>query len=388
VTSFALDRLLAAKDVVIACGPGGVGKTTVSAALGVAAAARGGKVLVLTVDPARRLADALGVAGLSNAPRRVAPEAFGPSGAAMAGELWAAMLHSKESWDALVRRHAPSARIAEEIIANPLYRNITGRFAQSQEYIAMERLYELHAEGEYDLLVVDTPPSRNALDFLDAPERMAEFFSSPLLRWLTASYRSRLVGLASRPFSQIADRILGTQFLEDLARFFSVFQTMADGFVARARAVGALLRDPQTTFMLVSTLETVPALEARRFVEALARRRLHLGLLVANKALPPSLADPQAARVAERLREDAARLAAGLGGALGGDVRLVERVLAEVGTSFANFRLVATREAELLAELARLHEVFVTVPHLSEDVVELARLAAIGELLFEGAVGS
>lgn len=387
-----LEELLAAKEIVIACGPGGVGKTTVSAALAAGAAARsGGRVLVLTVDPARRLADALHVEGLGNEARRVPASAFAASGVRPKGELWAAMLDTKQSWDALVHRHAPDAATARQILDNPLYRNITGRFARSHEYIAMERLYELHAEGEYDLLVVDTPPSHDALDFLDAPERMAEFFGSGLLRWLIAPYRSRLVSLASRPFYQVADRILGTQFLEDVGEFFLLFQAMYDGFAARARSVSALLREAQTTFMVVTTLETVPALEAGRLAAELAARRLHLGLLVANKVLPASFRDPDAAAVADALQSDAEHLARGLAGSragrksvVPGDPTELRRVLEEVGRSFADFRLVAQREAEVLEEMAAAHQVTVTVPHLARDIVDVGGLLEIGARLFEG----
>ena len=136
---------------------------------------------------------------------------------------------------------------------------------QTHDYIAMERLYEIHSEGNYDLIVVDTPPTRNALDFLEAPQRMADFFSSRLLRWLIVPYRSRLVNLASRPFYQVADRILGTQFLEDIAEFFILFQTMYAGFVERAEAVTRLLSDRRTTFVVVSTLEAAPVREAEFF---------------------------------------------------------------------------------------------------------------------------
>ena len=150
----------------------------------------------------------------------------------------------------------------------------------------MERLYEIHAGGDYDLIVVDTPPTRNALDFLDAPERMAEFFSSRLLRWLIVPYRSRLVNFASRPFYQVADRILGTQFLDDISQFFILFQTMYDGFIERAQAVGRLLADRRTTFIVVATLEAAPLHEAQVFVEELGRRDLHVGAVVLNKVLP------------------------------------------------------------------------------------------------------
>jgi len=385
-----VDQLVASREIVVACGPGGVGKTTTAAALAATAAVRSGaKVLVLTVDPARRLADALRVEGIGNTASRVPAAAFTAAGARAKGELWAAMLDTKQSWDALVRRHAPDRATADQILANPLYQNVTGRFAQSHEYIAMERLYEIHAEGEYDLVVVDTPPTRNALDFLDAPQRMAEFFASGLLRWLVAPSRSRLVSIASRPFYQIADRILGTQFLGDVAEFFLLFQSMYDGFVTRARAVSALMRDPRTTFMVVTTLEAVPALEARQFVAALGERQLHLGLLVANKVLPASFSDPDAAAVAEsfesRAHEVAGVLARGEGPELA-DETLVAQVLQEVGRSFANFERVARREAELLASMSRSHEVTATVPHLRGDVVDLSGLLEIGRHVF-GAPG-
>src|SRR6202035_4104167 len=180
---------------------------------------------------------------------------------------------TKESWDALVRLHAPDARTRDEILANPLYKNISGRFVQSHEYIAMERLYELHSEGSFDLIVVDTPPTRNALEFLEAPERMADFFSSRLLRLLIVPYRSRLVNFASRPFYQVADRILGSQFLQDIAEFFILFQTMYDGFVQRSRAVTRLLHDRRTTFVVVTTLQAAPVHEAEFFIDVLRDKK-------------------------------------------------------------------------------------------------------------------
>lgn len=384
-----LERLMAAKEIIVACGPGGVGKTTTAAALGAEMAARSpGRVLVLTVDPARRLADALGMGGLGNEARQVPSEAFAAAGVRPRGELWAAMLDTAASWDALVRRHAPDPATVSRILANPLYRNITGRFARSHEYIAMERLHELRAEGRYDLLIVDTPPSNDALDFLDAPERMAEFFGSGLLRWLVTPYRSRLLNLASRPFYQVADRILGTQFLQDIAEFFLLFQQMYDGFIRRARGVGQMLRDPATTFMVVTTLEPSPAAEALRLASELERRHLQLGLLVANKALPHSFEEPDAARVAEELASRSVELAQAMGedasrlpAALGDPARLA-RVLAGVGESFLNFRAVAQREQRLLEELAAVHEVAVTVPHLARDVVDLPGLLEVGRHLF------
>ena len=265
--SGSIDQLLAAHEIVIACGSGGVGKTTTAAAAAAMAAVRqGGKVLVLTVDPAKRLADALGVGPFGNVATRVPDEAFAGAGVKPRGQLWAAMLDTKQSWDSLVRRHAPDPETAGRILANPLYQNITGRFVQAHDYIAVERLYELHLDGAFDLIVVDTPPTRNALDFLDAPARMADFFSSRLLRLLTVPYKSRIVNLASKPFYQVADRILGTQFLQDIAEFFILLQTMGPGFVERAEAVSRLLHDRRTTFVVVTTLEAAPAHEAQFFI--------------------------------------------------------------------------------------------------------------------------
>src|SRR3954470_13370209 len=168
-----LERLLAAEEIVITCGSGGVGKTTTAAALATMAAVHlGGKVLVLTVDPARRLATAMGLEQFGNVERQVSPEAFAAAGVEPRGELWVAMLDTKQSWDDLVRRHAPDPTTRDAILSNALDQNISGRFVQSHDYIAMERLYELHSTGRYDLIGVDTPPARNALDFLEAPDRM------------------------------------------------------------------------------------------------------------------------------------------------------------------------------------------------------------------------
>src|SRR6266850_7060733 len=186
-TPSSLEQLLAAKEIVIHCGSGGVGKTTTAAAAAAMAAANlGGKVLVLTVDPAKRLANALGLEGFGNIEKPVPVDAFKAAGVEPRGELWAAMLDTKQSWDDLVLRHAPNEATAYKILENPLYQNVSGRFVQSHDYIAMERLYEIHTSGDYDLIVVDTPPTRNAIDFLEAPANMADFFSSRFLRLLTA----------------------------------------------------------------------------------------------------------------------------------------------------------------------------------------------------------
>jgi anion-transporting ArsA/GET3 family ATPase len=370
-----LGQLLAAKEIAIACGPGGVGKTTTAAAVAAMAVVEdGGRVLVLTVDPARRLADALGLKGIGNQEIRIADEVFTSAGATPRGELWAAMLDTKQSWDDLIALHAPDEETKGKILANPLYQNISGRFVQSHDYIAMERLYEIHSEGKYDLIVVDTPPTRNALDFLDAPQRMADFFSSRLLRWLIVPYRSRLVNAATKPFYNVADRILGTQFLADISEFFILFQSMYEGFVERADAVTRLLSDRRTTFLVVSTLEATPVREAEFFSAELTERQLHLGAIILNKVLPDYLRDPKTAKLAQQLTHRAESLADGLTD----DPVVAARVLGEVAESFLNFGVVARREAEQQAELRGAPDILVTVPFFDADIFDMEGLLRLG----------
>jgi anion-transporting ArsA/GET3 family ATPase len=376
-----IDQLLSAKEIAIACGPGGVGKTTTAASVAaMAAAEHGGRVLVLTVDPAKRLADALGLGGgIGNTEVRIGDEVFAQAGVKPRGELWAAMLDTKQSWDDLIALHAPDETTRQQILKNPLYQNISGRFVQSHDYIAMERLYEIHSAGKYDLIVVDTPPTRNALDFLDAPQRMADFFSSRLLRWLIVPYRSKLVNVATKPFYQIADRILGTQFLADISEFFILFQSMYDGFVQRAEAVTRLLSDRRTTFLVVSTLEATPVREAEFFSSELQKRKLHLGAVVLNKALPDYLRDPKAAKLAQSMSERTVELTKGLSD----DPATAARVLLEVADSFLNFGVVARREAEQQAELKGAPDILVTVPFFDADIYDMRGLLQLGAQVWE-----
>jgi anion-transporting ArsA/GET3 family ATPase len=397
-----LDQLLAAKDIVICCGAGGVGKTTTAAALGAMAAERlGGKVLVITVDPARRLANALGLESFGNTETQVGDDLYQAAGARPEGELWAAMLDTKQSWDDLIGAHAPDAATRDAILANPFYLNITGRFVHSHDYIAMERLHDIYRSGRYDLIVVDTPPSRNAIDFLEAPQRMADFFSSRLLRWLTMPGRSRLLARASRPFYTVADRVLGSQVLEDLAEFFQLFQSMHGGFVERAEAVSRTLADPRTTFVVVSTLEAVPVREAEMFVDALSSRHLHLGGMVLNKVLPDWFRDDDAADAAAALRERSTEVAGALAGNVG-DRDQVARVLAEVGDSFRNFRRMVLREDEQRRALGERTGgadgdtgadadagadgalAVAAVPYADHDICDLAGLLELGASLWDG----
>jgi anion-transporting ArsA/GET3 family ATPase len=388
-----LEQLLAAKEIVIFCGSGGVGKTSTAAAAALGASVRlGAKVLVLTIDPARRLASALGLEGIGNLAHQVPPEVLKRAGLdTRGGELWAAQLDTKQSWDALVLRHAKDEETAYKILENRLYHNLTARFVQSHDYIAMERLFEIHAGGEYDLIVIDTPPTRNAIDFLEAPARMADFFGGRLLRWLTLPYRvggkrgTRVLNVASRPFYQMADRILGSKFLQDIAEFFMNFQGMYDGFVERARAVEQLLHDRRTTFAVVTTLEAAPLHEAERFCEELVARKFNLGALILNKTLPDSLLEPAGAAAATACVDDAARIADALvetGEQALTDPTRTARVLRTIGESYRNFSVVALREAELRAELARVPDVVARIPTFEDDIGDIDGLALVGRYLY------
>jgi anion-transporting ArsA/GET3 family ATPase len=376
-----LDALLASREMILVVGSGGVGKTTVAAALGLAAVQRqAGKVLVLTIDPARRLATALGLESFGNTPVKIDAAAF--EGVTVRGELHVAMLDTKAGWDELIHRHAPDAATRKAVLANPLYQNITSRFVRSHDYLAMEQLHDLHATGDYDLVIVDTPPSRNALTILDAPSRMADFFGSRLLRWLTVPYRSRLFTFASKPFYQVADRVLGSRFLQDIADFFVLFQAMESGFVKRAKEVEALLVDPRTAFIVVSTLEAAPAYEAKFLAESLIERRMSIGAIVANRVLPSSLGLPSAATAADELlvltsEPAGGEIAAVVGTEIGIDPALVGRVLHTMAERFDDVAMVASREADRRLELTSLATTTVSVPWLDGDIHDLAGLGVI-----------
>jgi anion-transporting ArsA/GET3 family ATPase len=375
--------LCATRDLVVVCGAGGVGKTTVAAAMAVMAAVeQGGRVLVLTVDPARRLADALGLGLVGTAEHRVPLPPV--KGRASRGALWAAMLDPRAGWDELVARHAPSAEIRDRLLANPLYRDVTGRFAHSHEYLAMERLHEVHTRGHYDLVVVDTPPSVHAIDVLDAPTRMIEFFESRLLRWLTVPSRSTLVGLASRPFYQVLDRVLGSRFGEDLSEMFGLLATLKPGFVERADQVRQLLADHRTAYVVVSTTEEVSMIEARHLVDELGRRSLAPAAIVLNRGVPDSVVAALDDAGASTLRQVATDPLAlhGLACDLGAADAVLATVLTEMADRVDDAVVAAEREQQRLAEAAHLASLVVRVPTLGIDVTDIEALAQVGQALW------
>ncbi|MEU4110435.1 MULTISPECIES: ArsA-related P-loop ATPase [unclassified Streptomyces] len=278
--------------IVVCCGSGGVGKTTTAAALALRAAERGRKVVVLTIDPAKRLAQSMGIDSLDNVPRRVKGvedrRGEAPGESAEAGELHAMMLDMKRTFDEVVEAHADPDRAAQ-ILANPFYQTVSGGFAGTQEYMAMEKLGQLRAKDEWDLIVVDTPPSRNALDFLDAPKRLGSFLDGKLIRLLTAP--AKLGGRAGMAFLNVGmsmmtgtlGKILGGQLLKDAQTFVSAMDTTFGGFRTRADATFKLLQAPGTAFLVVAAPERDALREAAYFVQRLAAEKMPLVGLVLNR---------------------------------------------------------------------------------------------------------
>jgi len=280
----ATDGLAAALDraaVVVCCGSGGVGKTTTAAVLGLQLAEQGRRVVVVTIDPAKRLADALGLAGgLTNDPTQLEIDAT--------GELWATMLDTAATFDGLVRTNAPSEEQAERILSNRFYRNIAGALSGTQEYMAAERLYALHGDPRFDVVIVDTPPSRHALDFLEAPGTLARFLDHPLFKLLMMPTRRglKVLNVAAQPVLRTIGKVVGGDVLADAIAFFQAFDGMETGFRDRADAVMTLLRSDATRYVLVAAPKRDTIDEARYFAARLAESSLAVSALIVNRSTP------------------------------------------------------------------------------------------------------
>jgi anion-transporting ArsA/GET3 family ATPase len=363
------------RRIIVCCGSGGVGKTTTAASLALRAAERGRKVVVLTIDPARRLAQSMGIGALDNTPRPV-PGVSAGSTAGATGSLDAMMLDMKRTFDEVVESQA-SPQKAQQILNNPFYIAVSSSFAGTQEYMAMEKLGQLdkdaRASGRWDLIVVDTPPSRSALDFLDAPERLSSFLDGRFMKLLLAPARgpARLMTAGFNLVTKAVTTIIGGQVLSDMQAFVSAFDTLFGGFRQRAQRTFELLQAEGTSFLVVAAPEPDALREAAYFVERLSEERMPLAGLVVNRASVQPLVDLSAAAAMsgyEKLRDssdDASRMAAGL-------LRL-----------HADRRLMVEREARLRNRFARAHPDVATVvlPALPTDVHDLEGLRRIGELL-------
>lgn len=283
-----LAERLEGKQICVCAGSGGVGKTTTSASIAIGMAARGKSVAVLTIDPAKRLADSLGLSELGTDLKRIDPKIFKPYGLELTGDLQAAMLDPKRTFDELIERYAPDEETYERILDNRIYKELSNAVAGSQEYMAMEKLLELHELDEFDLLVLDTPPSRNALDFLDAPTRLARFIEGRSLRVFLAPGRFglKVAGRGGSLLFSALKRITGIDLLKDLSEFFANFADMASGFSERAQRVDALLRGTDSTFLLICSPEHEPADEAIFLRRRLKEQNLPFGGAIVNKVRP------------------------------------------------------------------------------------------------------
>ena len=345
--------ILEDKEICICAGAGGVGKTTTSAAMAVGMARRGLKVVVLTIDPARRLANSLGMPELGNEERRIELDA--------PGELWAMMLDAKSTFDEIVEKHAPDTGTRDAVLSNRIYKELSTAVAGSQEYMAMEKLHELHAEGRYDLLVLDTPPSRNALDFLDAPDRLSRFIDSRSLQFFLAPSRTglKLFSRGTGLLFSVLKRITGVDLLQDLSDFFASFGEMAQGFRDRAKAVKQLLADDRTTFLLVTSPAHEAVEEAKFFRDKLEESGMPFGGVIVNRI-----------NVEEPGENDLSGL----------DPELVQKVEA----NFEDFHALAERDRrnveELTGDLGDLP--LILVPYLDEDIHSLEGIEAINSHLF------
>ncbi len=353
-------------DVVVCCGSGGVGKTTIAAVIGIEAARRGRRAVVVTIDPARRLADALGLPeGLSGEPQQVHLDEFGGDGG-----LWAMMLDTPAMFERVVRANATDAAQADRIVSNRFYLNIAGALSGTQEYMASEALHELHGDDRFDLVVVDTPPSRNALDFLEAPGVLSRFLDHRAFKLLMAPTRTgmKFVSVATQPLLKAIGRVVGSDVLADAVAFFQAFAGMDVGFRERAEAVTALLRDDRTRFVLVSSPQRDTLVEAAWFADQLAQQGFAVAAAVVNR-LHPTFGTGSVADARRRSEAAAER---------------VDHDLAAIWANLADLRSIAAAErAELAPLIERVGaDAIVEVPLLPEDVHDVTALELLGTHLF------
>jgi anion-transporting ArsA/GET3 family ATPase len=360
-----IDDVVRRRSIVVCCGSGGVGKTTTAAAIALQAARLGRRACVVTIDPARRLANSLGVDGLSNNPTRI--EGDWP------GELHALMLDPKGTFDDLIARYADSESQAEDIRVNRIYRNLTGTLSGTQEYMAMEKLYELVEEGGFDIVVVDTPPSRSALDFLDAPRRLTHFLENRIFKALMAPTRVglRFIGVAAQALLRTISRVAGADIVHDAVAFFQAFEGMEEGFRQRAARVRELLVQPTTAFVLVASPRPDSVDEAVHFAGKLAQSGMSATALIVNRVQPRFATDGQLAAVASYAHR------AGRGSGAAAD-------LGDLVENLTGYTLASDREeaifATLVTDVQPAH--VYRVPLLNSDVHNLIGLAEVADLLF------
>ncbi|MGO9197370.1 MAG: ArsA family ATPase [Acidimicrobiales bacterium] len=361
-----LGQLVRERSIIICCGSGGAGKTTTSAAIALAGAQAGRKACVVTIDPARRLADALGLGSLENTASRIEGD--------WTGQLSALMLDAKGTFDDLVDRYSETPEQAQRILANPLYRNLTSALSGTQEYMAAEKLYELHESGDFDLVVVDTPPTRNALDFLDAPGRLTRFLENRVFRLLLMPGRASMKALsvATHAFLRTISRVAGSEIVEDAMAFFRAFEGMEQGFRERATRVEQLLADPGTAFVLVAAPRRDSVSEARFFSARLAEAGLPVAALVMNRVHPDFRAGELGPGVIDISEDEIVPPPS--------DVEEARALLAALRQNLADLEFVVGEERGYLRLLeGGVEGAVAEVPYLRDDVHDLAGLTLVAE---------
>jgi anion-transporting ArsA/GET3 family ATPase len=362
-------ELLEGKRVCVCGGAGGVGKTTTSAVIALGMAARGAKVAVVTIDPARRLANALGLRELENEPVRVEPERLAGGGLEMAGELWAMMLDPKRTFDELIERVAADPAKAEEIKANRVYRELSTAVSGSQEFTAVAKLYELERDGDFDLLVLDTPPSRNALDFLDAPGRLTSFLEGRALKAFIrpTGLTMRVLGRGAAPLLAALRRVTGVDLLSDLSTFFGLLGDMTEDFSRRAAEVERMLRADTTAFVLVTSAQQPAIEEAIWFRRTLGEGGLPFAGVIVNRVHHDILGDAEPEDLVDALRSE-----------------LPEDLAARVAANFADYHRLARRDMRNVVALERelSGEPVLLVPRLDDDVHDVEGLLRVHRYLF------
>jgi anion-transporting ArsA/GET3 family ATPase len=374
------------RHIIVCCGTGGVGKTTIAAVFAVEGARRGRNAVVVTIDPAKRLANTLGLDALSNTAHEIDRSRWDATGESPpGGRLSALMLDTKSTFDHLVATYAADEAQEQRILANRFYRNVSTALSGTQEYMAMEKLHELHEQGGYDLIVVDTPPTRHALDFLDAPRRLTRLLDNRIFRLLMMPTRAylRVASAAVQRFLRTVSKVVGTEVIDDVVAFFRAFEGMEEGFRERASSVLALLADPTSSFVLVSSPRRDAVDEATFFVERLAESAITVEGLIVNR-VHPTFGDEDV----EGLRARAATLAGKAAATpVAGDGAASAERLAALYANLADFRQVAERERHHVAGVqARAGRAAIAyVPFLSRDVYDFDALAEVGRYLFGAA---
>ncbi len=388
-----LDALIQDKKIITCVGSGGVGKTTVSATIAFHCAVRGKKTLVLTIDPARRLANSLGLKSLGNEETLVPREKFEQAGLDPSGSLYAMMLDTKTAFDELIRRVAPNEEVAQKILDNYFYQNLSTAMAGSHEYLAMEKLYDLYRQGRYDTIILDTPPTRQALDFLDAPRRISDFFDKDVLKWFLKPYFAagktglKMLNRTGGLVFKVIERVTGAGFMKDVSDFFLGFSDVFDDFKKEADEAFELLRGGEVAFLLVMSPSRMPIEEARFFYEKLEEYRMPFGGFIINRVHPDFLQQeegtattPDSAPVDRTAwkQELEAEASAHFGDLAPGLIQTLNNVqtLAEIDRD---------RIETFISSLDRSIPYW-TVPMLDEDVYDMMGLERVRRFLFNGAV--